>query len=195
MNRTEKTYGEVKVVKENGKYGVEDLEGNTIVPFGKYDWIDGFDSGLARVRTKKGSDVFVEKWLLSLRLRREGKNNDDDVINDIINKDKRSNPGKYTQWGIIDKSGKEVLPVEYDAIWNFKNKNRNSTTAFKDGVRGRIYFSDLKTDQDPFISNDCNNHYGYFDSWNNSDYSIEDSLYDALDGCSEMLSNLPDYDA
>ena len=28
-----------------------DHKGNEIVPFGKYDWIDGFDQGLARVRT------------------------------------------------------------------------------------------------------------------------------------------------
>ena len=34
------------------QYGVIDSNGNEIIPFGKYDWIDGFDRGLARV--KKG---------------------------------------------------------------------------------------------------------------------------------------------
>lgn len=31
------------------KYGVIDLNGNVIVPFGRYDYIDGFDRGFARV--------------------------------------------------------------------------------------------------------------------------------------------------
>ena len=32
------------------QYGVIDLDGTEIVPFGKYNWIDGFDKGLSRVK-------------------------------------------------------------------------------------------------------------------------------------------------
>ena len=37
------------VQHKNCFYAVLDLEGKEIVPLGKYDWIDGFDHGLARV--------------------------------------------------------------------------------------------------------------------------------------------------
>ena len=50
-NIKENTSMNVKVVIKNGKYGVTDLEGNVVVPFGKYAWIDGFDHGLARVHS------------------------------------------------------------------------------------------------------------------------------------------------
>ncbi len=35
---------------KEGLYGVMNVEGNIIVPFGKYSYIDGFDKGLARVK-------------------------------------------------------------------------------------------------------------------------------------------------
>ena len=35
---------------KDNQYGVIDLDGTEIVPFGKYNWIDGFDRGLARVK-------------------------------------------------------------------------------------------------------------------------------------------------
>lgn len=37
------------VQRSDYKYGVLDIYGNEIVPFGKYNWIDGFDHGYARV--------------------------------------------------------------------------------------------------------------------------------------------------
>lgn len=104
-------YGNVKVIEHDDyKWGVEDLNGNVIVPFGKYDWIDGFDSGLARVKIGKESN------------------------NKVNNNNK---------WGIINEKGEEVLPVEYDRIWNFLGKNRFSTTIEKNGVSSQIKLSDL----------------------------------------------------
>lgn len=50
----ENTYGNVKVIQNNSyQWAVTDLLGKVIVPFGKYDWIDGFDQGLARVKIGK----------------------------------------------------------------------------------------------------------------------------------------------
>ena len=104
-------YGNVKVIEHDDyKWGVEDLEGNIIVPFGKYDWIDGFDSGLARVKIGKESN------------------------------NKAHNENK---WGVINEKGEEVLPVEYDRVWNFLGKNLFSITVEKDGVSSRILLSDL----------------------------------------------------
>ena len=37
------------------------------------------------------------------------------------------------KWGIINMEGEEVVPVEYDKIWNFAGKRRWSTNAEKDG--------------------------------------------------------------
>ena len=53
-NRIEKHFGEITVVQHNdGKWGIVDSENNEIVPFGKYDWIDYFEQGLARVKIGK----------------------------------------------------------------------------------------------------------------------------------------------
>ena len=52
----ELNYGNVIVVENRDyQWAVIDNNGNIIVPFGKYGWIDGFDSGLARVRTSGDS--------------------------------------------------------------------------------------------------------------------------------------------
>lgn len=111
----EKTYGNV-IVAQNVYYqwGVIDSDGNVIVPFGKYDWIDGFDQGLAR----------VNKTTLG-----------DQVEDECISIDKK--------WGIIDVYGREVLSLIYDEIWNFLGKNRYSTKAVLDGEEYNIYFHDL----------------------------------------------------
>ena len=43
-NRSEHIYGNLKVVQNNNyQWGVEDLDGNNIVSYGKYAWIDGYD--------------------------------------------------------------------------------------------------------------------------------------------------------
>ncbi|MCH4155733.1 MAG: WG repeat-containing protein [Muribaculaceae bacterium] len=54
-NLEEKTYGNLTVVERpDYTWGVVGAQGEEIVPFGKYDWIDGFDQGLARVKIGKG---------------------------------------------------------------------------------------------------------------------------------------------
>lgn len=82
----EETDGVVKVV-ENKRYewAVFHANGKVIVPFGKYAWIDGYDRGLARVKTA----------------------------------DKK--------WGIIDRTGAEILAPVYDEVWNFLRKSRTTT--------------------------------------------------------------------
>ncbi len=49
-------------------------------------------------------------------------------------------------WGIINVDGKEVLPIEYQNIWNFYGKNRAYTNVGKDGKVEQIWFKDFATD-------------------------------------------------
>lgn len=48
------------IQNKNGKYGVINIYGEEIIPFGKYDYIDGFDRGLARVKIGKLSNGKID---------------------------------------------------------------------------------------------------------------------------------------
>jgi hypothetical protein len=142
----ELNYGKVTVVEnQDGQWGVIDNEGNIIVPFGKYGWIDGFDSGLARVRTHKNSGRAGDTTGMVIGLFSdnpviiEGKEN----IQSFLDNDRIKHPEKYAKWGIINEKGEEVLPVIYDDIWNFYGKNRYSTKVEKDGMLTEVYFHEL----------------------------------------------------
>lgn len=121
----EKNYGNVKVVWQKGKYGVTDLEGNIIVPFGKYAWIDGFDHGLARVHsygiTKIKNGECHQYKVSPLKIV------DGEIVANPEYKGEKLQPSK---WGIINEKGEEVLPMEYDNIWNFMVK-----TAFQQELK------------------------------------------------------------
>lgn len=131
-NKHENIYGNLKVI-QNAQYqwGVEDLNGNIIVPYGKYGWISGFDSGLARVNKKEKDPVsFIETGV---------------------------------KWGVINECGEEVLPVEYDAIWNFLGKGRTSTRVEKNGESRQVNFYDLNPKlprpQQRIANHNHSNHY------------------------------------
>lgn len=139
-------YENVTVV-ENKEYqwAVIDNQGNYVVPFGKYGWIDGFDSGLARVRTNKESGKAGNTTGIIL-----GLDTDDPIVIDgkenvqkFYNNDRIMHPEKYAKWGIINEKGEEVLPLIYDNIWNFLGKNRFSITVEKDGESSTVYLHDL----------------------------------------------------
>lgn len=118
----ELNYGNVTVVENKDyQWAVIDNQGHFVVPFGKYGWIDGFDSGLARVRTNKqlGRAWNITGIILGLDTPTpiviEGKDN----IQKYIDNDKAKHPDHYAKWGIINEKGEEVLPVIYDEVWNF----------------------------------------------------------------------------
>lgn len=117
----ETIYGKVKVVeRQDCQYAVIDLEGNEIVPFGKYAWIDGFDHGLARVRIGHSQNT-----------------------THVFGPDGKEVP-LWRKWGIINKQGIEVLPVIYDNIWNFLGKNRLSVRVESKELGNKdVYFHDL----------------------------------------------------
>ena len=134
----ENTSMNVKVLIKNDKNGVIDIEGNVVVPFGKYAWIDGFDHGLARVHsygiTKIKNGECHQYKVSPLKIV------DGEIVANPEYKGEKLQPSK---WGIINEKGEEVLPMEYDNIWKFYGKNRFSTRVEKDGKSRQVYFHDL----------------------------------------------------
>lgn len=127
----EKQFGDITLLRRGfGKYSVLDKDGKTIVPFGKYQFINSFEQGLARVR--KGSEIGgdIIAWV---RLDDEGFNQREDIKEETID----------NKWGIINEKGEEVLPVIYDEVWKFYKTRRNTTRVVKDGVSNSVRLKDL----------------------------------------------------
>lgn len=169
--KIEKQFGEVKVVhRSDNKRGVIDLNGVEIVPFGKYDWIDYFDHGLARVK---------------------------------IGKEASSIAYNHNKWGIINKKGEEVLPVIYENIWNFYDKNRYSTKVVLNGCEYEVCFHDLnpdlpvrgirhKKEQDSEKEDAYGTHYGEFAGSYAQDVAgySDDVINDAFEGDPDAYWNI-----
>ena len=157
----ETTYGSVKVVRNKSyEWAVLDLSDNEIVPFGKYAFIDGFEQGLARVRGKGG--LFLPQTLMWVILD-DGKviSGKEALENDEFRVQRES---KLSKWGIINTQGEEVLPVEYDQVWNFLGKGRRSTRVVKDGVAHEVYFQDLKPEDEQYTTIEDSYAWGYIDN-------------------------------
>ncbi len=200
----EKRYGNVTVVENRRhQWAVIDDEGNYVVPFGKYGWIDGFDSGLARVRTQKDPGIasknisglidFSQEEPLVI----EGKEN----LQKYYDEDRKKNPDNYAKWGIINEKGEEVLPVIYDAVWGFLGKGRFSTTVEKDGVSSTVYFHDLNPElpvrgiRSPRSYSNYDNHRPHYGEYAGS-YAqdvmgfSDDVIDDAFDGDPDAYWNI-----
>ncbi len=202
VNKSEKKYGNVTVVQRSDySWGVVDDNGNEIVPFGKYGWIDGFEQGLARVRTKKRLG-YARNITAIIDLANNKVINDKQAIQASIDEERKKNPDAFAKWGIINTKGEEVLPVEYDNIWNFLGKNRFSTQVEKDGVAREVYFHDLnpelpkrgihRTRQEHYDRDDYGTHYGEFTGSYAQDvmgYS-DDVINDAFEGDPDMYWNI-----
>lgn len=107
------------------RWGVIDPDGNIIVPFGKYAWIDGFQNGLAKVigHNDTTSPNIVATF-------------DDDW--NLVPKTNR-----VAEQGIIDEAGVEVLPLEY-RIWKFYGKDFPTIKYFKGNKAYTSSFESLK---------------------------------------------------
>lgn len=211
--RIEYPYGDVKVVRsEDYTWGVLDSDGNEIVPFGKYAWIDVFDQGLARVRTQ-GETTDFENIIAIIG--EDNKWNDDKAsIIKIKEAEKAQFPERFSKWGIINVYGEEVLPAEYDSIWKFAGKQRFSTKVIKEGEELDIYFCDLNPElpdrrssritqrgyrRDDYDEYDDYNEYDDYDGYE-SEYSgtyahdvehlSDDFIDDVLDGDPDAYWNI-----
>lgn len=175
-NRNDKEgCGRVTIFRE-GYYSVIDKQGNIIVPPGRYNYIDGFDHNLARVKI-------------------EGMTS--------INNPKESTKDK---WGIIDTSGTEILPVVYTEIWNFYGKNLKRTKVWEGGKQTymsegvfetiyseKVYRYDFYLDNRELVLKEdwSNGEFDLCDPDYNSDNSYD--IMDALDGEIEAAGNI-DYE-
>lgn len=198
MNIQEKKYGDVVVYEtQDYKWGVKSIAGEDIVPAGKYGWIDGFDNGLARVRTDKQiirTNKITDKVDLEKGIALVGCDN----IRNYFEKDRQEHPEQYAKWGIINEKGEEVLPLEYDEVWNFLGKNLSYTNVEKDGRIWKVYFKDLEYSDyessydDYEYSDSYGSNYGDFAGSYAQDvmgYS-DDAIYDAFEGDPEMYWNI-----
>ncbi|MBR3940051.1 MAG: WG repeat-containing protein [Bacteroidales bacterium] len=184
INKSEQKYGDVIVVQHNDyKWGVIDLQGNIIVPFGKYGWIDGFDSGLARVRTH-GEIGWTRNTIGIINFDTNTTLNDKESIQKFYDNDRVLHPEKYAKWGIINEKGEEVLPVIYDEVYKFFGKNRYSTSVKRNGKIEEVFFHDLNPSLPVY-------------SIHKSDYSIidcdGDGRYFNINDCYDYEGNF-DYD-
>ncbi|MBP6431871.1 MAG: WG repeat-containing protein [Ferruginibacter sp.] len=117
--------GMIPVRNSAGKYGYIDKNNKLIVPF-LYEVIQNFSDGLAMVKriyngkvsylNTKGETVIAEKY-----------NDGTQFINgtayvNIGAKEKSLFYGlEGGKWGVIDKTGKELIPIVYDKIYEIKN--------------------------------------------------------------------------
>lgn len=134
--KSSKNYGIVNVISDRGQYSVEDNDGNIIVPAGRYAWISGFDSGLARVCTS-GRSLNTSNVIVSCDLSGcySGERLKQHVREEFL-----AHPEKFQKWGIIDKGGNEVLPLEYDEIRKFEGKGKLTTKVIKSGISMEFSF-------------------------------------------------------
>lgn len=153
------------------RWGVVDPDGNIIVPFGKYAWIDGFQNGLAKVI---GHNDNTSPNIVAIL----GKNGHVDPKTDRV-----------AAQGIINERGIEVLPLEYN-IWKFYGKDFPTIKYFKGNEQYTVRFDRLNPDlknemedeEDRFRS------YNYSDDYDSDDY-MRDSWYAMTDG---MYGDMPD---
>lgn len=149
---------------QKGQHGVLSADGEEIVPFGKYNWIDGFDKGLARVKIWNSEG--------------EGK----------------------AKWGLIDETGKEVLPIEYDNIWNFYGKERDTTRVEKGNSAQDISLKEILCDEEDYEDydsyeddyDDYGTHYGEYAGTYAQDVAgySDDVINDAFDGEPDAYWNI-----
>lgn len=98
-NKIENKYGNVIVFETTDyKWGVKDINGKVIVPTGKYDWIDGFDHGLARVRTS-GNIGYTRNTVFNIDSETGEIVTEREALIAIEEKNCKAHPEKFAKWG------------------------------------------------------------------------------------------------
>lgn len=130
-------------IERDGKHGVVNKDAEQVIPFGVFDWIDGFHKGYARVYN------YVDE---------DGE--------------------KVKKWGVVNTSGKIVVPIAYSNIWNFYDRDFSSIVVEIDKKQDYIPFAsfsesagqsysssyDDSSDADYFRIEDCYDYEGNFDT-------------------------------
>lgn len=147
------------VQNKDYKWGAVDGDGNVVVPFGKYAWMDGFQNGLAKVI---GFNDTTSPNIVA-----------------VIGCD--GSATKCEEQGIINESGEEVLPLEY-TVWKFYGKDFSTIKAFKNGEEHLYTFSELNPNyEEPYSSVNDYNDGMYYDDWDDrDDRDYASDTWDAL---------------
>lgn len=117
--------GMIPVRNEAGKNGYIDKTGKQVVPF-NYEEINNFSDGLGRVKTRYNGRVSYVNTKGEIAI--PEKYDDGTIFMDglaFVNLGAKAK-SLYSsleggKWGVIDKTGKEVIPIQYDRIEETKN--------------------------------------------------------------------------
>lgn len=176
INRSEKTYGNVTVIQHSDyKWGVVNAVGEEIVPFGKYDWIDGFDSGLARVKigTAPNNIDSNNKW---------------GIINE---KGEEVLPIEYDNiWNFVGKNRFSTKVEKNGDCHDVYLHNLNPALPVRGKARHNVEGS-IDDSIDGF-DDDYGSHYGDFAGTYAQDVAgySDDVIYDAFDGDPDAYWNI-----
>ena len=126
------------IVVVDGKYGVMDKTGKEIVP-PKYDWIDNFNDGIAEVRLDNQDTAaggYIDKYGLGFDIIGYIDKHGREIVpleymefhyDEGFDDDRSGFVGGYAvlcnektgKWGVIDKTGRNVVPFIYDNMSGF----------------------------------------------------------------------------
>lgn len=146
------------------RWGVIDFDGNIIVPFGKYAWIDGFQNGLAKVIGHKDTTSPNTVAVFGTDFQRVPHNE------------------RVAEQGIINEEGTEVLPLEFN-VWKFYGKDFSTIKYFKKNEEFIVRFETLN----PELVNkniEDNHSSDYYDGSDYNDYMRDtwDAMTDGMYG-------------
>jgi hypothetical protein len=121
-------------------YGLIDCKGNTIMHPEYYTILVSNDKKVITAQNKKCQYLVLDRsgnLIIEPRVYNWIDKFDHNMARVIkaINNEKK--------WGIINSAGEIILPIEYDNIYNFCDKGRESTLVFKDGESYTLHFSKI----------------------------------------------------
>lgn len=115
-------------ISSNGKRGCANMNGKIIIPLGKYDYYNFMDADIAMVKSNNAFGAVDGNGAIVIPI---GKYDKLQMKHGVIVNFKN---GKY---GIMDKKGNQVLPIEYDNIEAARHSNGMALVA-KDGKIGVV---------------------------------------------------------
>ncbi|MDL2292574.1 WG repeat-containing protein [Acholeplasma sp. OttesenSCG-928-E16] len=157
------------IAAKNEKYGFIDLNGNVVIPL-EYDQIEGFYSnGMAIVKKNNKYGLINKKNQVEINIEYEDYRSFYFSLDTICLK-------KDSKWGVLDISGKELIPFDYD---DFKyDVYQNYLIAQKDGKWGVVnhanevvipfLFQDILPQTERLFAVKFNDKYGFVESGLNS---------------------------
>ena len=158
-------------------YSVIDFQGNVIVPFGKYNYIDGFDTGLARVKIGSTTNGLYNSDSLWGIIDEGGNENLEPIYVNIWNFYNKNR--MFTK--VIQGDGSEFEFHFKDRTLKYSGYQRDKDKEFEDGMRDYQSLMNYKENT--------------YEEFNGSyaqdimDYSDQD-IYDAFDGDPDAYWNI-----